>query len=416
VIDRTATILDHYRKPRVLGLDILRIIASLSIILYHGNLKPFGETLLSAQLQTNGYLAVDIFFVLSGWLLTRQLLRMRHQYPNPMAFASRFWIRRWVRTLPPYWVMLVVVILVFPWLDPRMFAVPISFSDLPRHALFLQTVFPPNAYAVSWSLVAEEWFYLLLPFVVFLAARARSWRVIMGFGLVALLVPSMERIILDPIEPPWRLLTMPHVRFDGLVVGALVAAASVGAPWWPQVMARRRFLFVLGLVGVAAMLAAGMVNSWPYRIFGVLVFCVSLGMLMPLMSQLRWPLAAPVAGVMAIAFLSELTYPLYLVHTLVRIHWTHFRFPLSALLLILVGLIVFGSATLLHLGVERPLIALRDRFVAAPERWKEPPAEALAAATRTGSHLGQPASRRSLVPYPAANNGRDNQGRDPARD
>jgi peptidoglycan/LPS O-acetylase OafA/YrhL len=387
----TSTVLDHYRRPRVLGLDILRIIASVSIILYHGNLRPFGQTVVTAEFQTNGYLAVDIFFVLSGWLLTRQLLRMRTLYPNSMALASHFWIRRWFRTLPLYWVMLIVVIVVFPWLDPRMFEVPISFSDFPRHALFLQTVFPPNAYAVSWSLVAEEWFYLALPFVVFLAARARSWRVIMGFGLAVLLVPSVERIILDPTEPPWRLLVMPHVRFDGLVVGALVAAASVGAPWWPQVIARRRSLFLLGLAGVASMLAAGMVNSWPYRIFGVLVFCVSLGMLMPLMSQLRWSKAAPVASVMLVAFLSELTYPLYLVHTLVRIHYSHFRFPVSALLLILSAFILLVCATLLHLGVERPFLALRDRLDAGRQRraagglsssadpapWKEPaePAE-----------------------------------------
>jgi peptidoglycan/LPS O-acetylase OafA/YrhL len=165
------------------------------------------------------------------------------------------------------------------------------------------------------------------------------------------------------------------------VVGALLAAASVGAPWWPQVLARRRFLFLLGLVGVASMLAAGMVSSWPYRIFGVLVFCVSLGMLMPLMSQLRWPVAAPALAMMATAFLSELTYPLYLIHTLVRIHWAHFRFPISALLLLLVVVILFGSAILLHLGVERPFLALRDRFDPAPAKWKEPPAEGRPAPT-----------------------------------
>jgi len=69
------TIVDHYRKPRVLGLDLLRITASLSIIGFHGNSSVFlGKNLAFQVLGHNGYLAVDIFFVLSGWLLTRQVL------------------------------------------------------------------------------------------------------------------------------------------------------------------------------------------------------------------------------------------------------------------------------------------------------------------------------------------------------
>jgi peptidoglycan/LPS O-acetylase OafA/YrhL len=391
----TTTILDHYRKPRVLGLDILRIIASASIILYHANLKPFGQSLFTEQFRTNGYLAVDIFFVLSGWLLTRQVLRMRKTFASPLALAPRFWTRRWARTLPPYWVMLVVIVLVWPWLDPNMFPVPISWSDLPRHALFLQTIIGPSAYGVSWSLVAEEWFYLALPFAVFFLGRARSWRVVVAFCLAILLVPSVERIIIftSPIEP-WRILTLPHVRFDGLVVGALLAAASLGAPWWhSQIMARRRILFGAGLVMAAGILAAGAYDTWPYRVFGVLAFCVSIGMLMPLMSQLRWPLATPAAAVITIAFLSELTYPLYLIHPLIRIHWSHFPLPLSAILLVLAVFVLFASATLLHLAVERPSLALRERFerrgagvlhvTEGPAAWKEPPGEALPAPAGT---------------------------------
>lgn len=393
----TRTILDHYRKPRVLGLDILRIVASMTIILYHANLKPFGQTLFIAQLHTNGYLAVDIFFVLSGWLLTRQVLRMRPKFSNPIAFATRFWTRRWARTLPPYWVMLIVIVLVWPWLDldPNIFPVPISFSDLPRHALFLQTIIGPNAYGVSWSLVAEEWFYLALPFAVLVAGRARSRRVVIGFGLAALMVPTVVRIIIftHPIDS-WRVLTLPHARFDGLVVGALLAAASLGAPWWDkEVMGRRRVLFVLGLGLAATILAAGTWDTWLFRVFGVLVFCLALGLLMPLMSQLGWPKATPAVAVMTTAFLSELTYPLYLLHPLIRLHWTHFQHPLRELLLVLDVLVLFGSATLLHLGVERPFLALRDRFDTARQR----------RAPRAVSVSGDPATwKEPALPQPPA--------------
>src|ERR1700674_4457643 len=110
-------ILDHYRKPRVLGLDLLRIVASLSIILHHGNVsRTFGQNWVSSLFGDDGYLAVDVFFVLSGWLLTRQVLRMRASFKNPLAFAGRFWTRRWARTLPPYWVVLIGIFILGPGL------------------------------------------------------------------------------------------------------------------------------------------------------------------------------------------------------------------------------------------------------------------------------------------------------------
>jgi len=72
---RLVAIVDHYRRPRVLGLDLLRIVASLTIILYHGDpMALFGRNEVGLIFHTDGYLAVDIFFVLSGWLLTRQAL------------------------------------------------------------------------------------------------------------------------------------------------------------------------------------------------------------------------------------------------------------------------------------------------------------------------------------------------------
>src|SRR4029077_19887486 len=96
----------HYRKPRVLGLDLLRITASLSVIIYHGDaIRALGGRL-GSVFYDDGFLAVDIFFVLSGWLLTRQVLRMRGAFKGTWQFARTFWVRRWARTLPPYWVVL----------------------------------------------------------------------------------------------------------------------------------------------------------------------------------------------------------------------------------------------------------------------------------------------------------------------
>src|SRR5207245_956055 len=182
-------LLDHYRTARVLGLDLLRILAAFPIVLFHGNvIGAFGRNPFSTAVTADGYLAVDVFFVLSGWLLTRQALRMRSPFKSATRFVTRFWTRRWARTLPPYWVVLLAIFLFRPWLDPKTFWHPWSLAVLLKHAFFLQTLLPPNAYGVTWSLVTEEWFYLVLPFAVLLAARVRSRRLLVGLGL-ALLLP-----------------------------------------------------------------------------------------------------------------------------------------------------------------------------------------------------------------------------------
>jgi peptidoglycan/LPS O-acetylase OafA/YrhL len=372
------TITDHYRKPRVLGLDILRIIASFSVIFYHGNLfRAFGRNGFTAIVAANGYLAVDIFFVLSGWLLTRQVLRMRGAFRSPTAFATRFWTRRWMRTLPLYWVVLVGVVVL--GLGPTANMSPPQVGPLLLvHAAFLQTVLvSPFKYlsGVAWSLVAEEWFYLLLPFAILVAFMLRNWRLRLGLVLAILLTPTAVRAIMfaSPVES-WRVFTLPQARFDGLVVGALLAAASLHAPWWERrVMPRRGALAALALVVLAGTLLFGLSQSTAFNVFGVLAFCLGIALVMPFMSRLRWWAGAPVAAVMTIAYLSELTYPLYLLHPLVQLHWTHVTGGMRiAYAFLEIGLLML-AATALHLIVERPFLAWRDR---RERSWKEPVVEA----------------------------------------
>jgi peptidoglycan/LPS O-acetylase OafA/YrhL len=369
------TIVDHYRKPRVLGLDLLRITASLSIIGFHGNSSVFlGKNLAFLVLGHNGYLAVDIFFVLSGWLLTRQVLRMRSSFTSGWAFAWRFWTRRWARILPPYLLVILVLFLFGNALLPHLHRDPVllsslTFPQLLVHALFLQTLFPPNALGVSWSLVTEEWFYLLLPLVILLIVpRLRSWKMVMGFGCAVLLVPAIVRVIMLATPEHASLVYTPQARFEGLVVGSLLAAASLAAPWWERVIARRHLLFAIGLIVMLPILLAGISHSWAFNVFGLLGFSLCLGLLMPLLSQLRWPQHAPVTAVIVVAYLSELTYPLYLLH----MFRPTFSTTSSVKLAVLFAVLLLVAATALHLGVERPFLALRDRLDSRRTAWKEP--------------------------------------------
>jgi peptidoglycan/LPS O-acetylase OafA/YrhL len=89
------------------------------------------------------------------------------------------------------------------------------------------------------------------------------------------------------------------------------------------------------------------------------------------MSQLRWSLNTPAAAIMATAFLSELTYPLYLLHPLVDLHWTHQAGGARMIYALANAILLLAAATAVHLGIERPFLALRDRHETR-RRWKEP--------------------------------------------
>jgi peptidoglycan/LPS O-acetylase OafA/YrhL len=409
-----AAVLDHYRKPRVVGLDLLRILAAMSIVTFHGNpTGALGRNLLGAVVSRDGYLAVDIFFVLSGWLLTRQALRMRGTFTSSIAFATRFWARRWARTLPPYWLMLIVILLTQAWLNRENFPYAITIPAILKHAVFLQTVFPPNVYGVSWSLVTEEWFYLALPLVVLAMFKLRSWRAVMALGIAVLLIPPTIRAftLTLPIAGDGGIAVVPQARFDGLVVGALLGAASLSAPWWGLVMRHRRLLFVVGVSVSVPLLVIGTTMSWIYLTVGLLAFNLALGLTLPHLSQLRWPAATPLVAVVAVTYLSELTYPIYLLHRVVQIHWLHE--PVLSVRIahgILAAAFLLLAASALHLGVERPFLWLRDRHDDARRQWKEsvlvePAPSAPPHAGDTRGATVPPSTTRAPYPSPVAGKG-----------
>ncbi len=347
-------LLDHYRRPRVLGLDVLRIVASFTIIFYHWRfLDAFAPSWLAAKVATDGYLGVDIFFVLSGWLLTRQLLRVGVSFSKLELLAAQFWVRRWMRTLPAYWVALVWVLFPLKRFSP---------GEAIKHALFVQTLWPPNLYDVSWSLVTEEWFYLGLPLAIFVGLRIRRWKPLAGLMIGIFLIPSAFRVYLLP-RGDWNgILAVPAARYEGLVVGATLAVASFFAPWWKtRVMKVHLALFLIGCIGIVALMITSDEASWWYRILGLAGFSILVGCLIPSLSRLRWHPSAPLFVVSGVAFLSELTYSLYLLHQVLplrrwlALHAGAVYWPASFGLL-------FGAATCLHLVVERPLLTLRDRW------------------------------------------------------
>src|ERR1700743_972604 len=136
---------------RSFGLDLARAVAITLVLIAH----------FAKVLEVAGYYAVELFFALSGFLIGGILYRDLFSSPDwTFAHVTRFWQRRWWRTLPNYYLSFALHSLFhlfyggFP--SPQM---------LWRYPLFLQNA-SENIhffYGVSWSLCVEEWFYLLFP-------------------------------------------------------------------------------------------------------------------------------------------------------------------------------------------------------------------------------------------------------------
>lgn len=161
--------IDNYIGNRIFGLDLLRCIAILLVLLTH-----FLESITPNNLTHfyYKYLFIDgvsLFFVLSGFLIGTILIKNFLKYGISLTTLLNFWKRRWFRTLPNYY-LVILFVLTFNCFYKN---IDISFADVLRRVTFTQNFYllDENYYKKfpeGWSLAIEEWFYLLIPSCLFI--------------------------------------------------------------------------------------------------------------------------------------------------------------------------------------------------------------------------------------------------------
>lgn len=153
-------------KERIFGLDLLRTIAISLVVISHATyiLCPNSEHSLVTLLRVIGAIGVDLFFVLSGFLIGRILLKTILKTKVKFADLILFWKRRWLRTLPNYVLILVVNIVLCISLEKLL---P---KNIGSYFVFLQNFNTPHPdfFTEAWSLSIEEFAYLVLPFLLFI--------------------------------------------------------------------------------------------------------------------------------------------------------------------------------------------------------------------------------------------------------
>lgn len=232
------------------SLDCLRAFAIITVVNCHvaSSFAPDGRM---GWLQVGGH-GVDLFFALSGWLIGKHL--MQEIQRTGSVDLKRFWLRRWLRTLPAYYA---VLLFTFAWQF-------VSHRTLPdwRYLVFMQNYETPMPYfGVSWSLCVEEHFYLLVAPLSWLIVK-RRWALVLV--PVVFLVPVLCRNF------GWfQADHETHVVFDLCASGVTLAAISVFAPRFWQKLCRWAPLFVtLSMLGIGAAIVRRLQPTWGIEEFG----------------------------------------------------------------------------------------------------------------------------------------------------
>lgn len=158
--------IEHKAEDRIFGLDLIRFIAIMMVVLGHGCIvlpDEVANTIKRCMLD-----GVSIFFVLSGFLIGGILIRQLEKGKDQWSDLLHFWKRRWMRTLPAYYFVLTIVMVYTMIITPNL--LPERWYEF---YFFVQNLFHPrpNFFGEAWSLSVEEWFYLTVPLMIFLAIR-----------------------------------------------------------------------------------------------------------------------------------------------------------------------------------------------------------------------------------------------------
>jgi peptidoglycan/LPS O-acetylase OafA/YrhL len=238
---------------RIHGLDTLRALAVTLVVLHHYVLFVSGEATFGWVGQV-GWVGVDLFFALSGYLIGNQILSALRS-PGGLSLP-RFYARRLLRTLPNFYAVLALYAL---WPDFRGAA---PMLPLWTYLSFTQNIGlePGTAFSHAWSLCIEEQFYMLLPAAVLLAlalgrrgASVRwAWAAV-GLTFVAGMAIRASLWLHGQLDANWMHFYYQDIyyaswcRFDELLAGVAMALLKHGhGALWARLMERGRWLLAAG--------------------------------------------------------------------------------------------------------------------------------------------------------------------------
>lgn len=370
-------------KKYIKGLDGLRALAVIMVIGYHLKL-PFFK---------GGVLGVTVFFVISGFLITRLLLQELHE--NNKIDLKRFWVKRIRRIWPAMLFMVSVVIIVTAIFNRPLFTkaskdfVSVIFGFNNWYQIFNNMSYFDQGGAASpllhcWSLAIETQFYLIFPLVIVLFSKlnepdAKKKKHLMLVTLLLIIVSSLLMFILfDPTGDPTRIYYGLDTRAFSLLVGAMLAMIHF---YYPRLRLSYQFstiISIASLLGIFIMVAqvAGyeaFLYKGGYLLASVLTAFVIAGIL----KQKGW--LTYIFSLPILEWIGKLSYSIYLWHYPLIILLTGGK-KASVGMMILEVVLTFVMASFSYYFIETPiryhlfsnvLQAMKEHTVFASNRTKK---------------------------------------------
>jgi peptidoglycan/LPS O-acetylase OafA/YrhL len=365
-------------------LDGLRFIAFLMVFLFHGGLpesmvrQAIGRTAARALRENGGY-GVQLFFILSGYLITTLLLREEARYGRVALRA--FWIRRILRIWPLYYLLILIGFFILPGLDGQLGTT--SHRELLQIHLLpflgfvgnwsMALIRPaPDWLSVLWSVCVEEQFYLIVPlFIAMVAPRLRR-------PLVLALIVGATAVrgwCAHRYESQLMIVFNTFAQFDTLLSGVLLAMVL----GWDR--DRPRLTRWLRWLQWPLYVAFGWIMTWPHLGHGtpghrtfdfVWVWLCGVGVVVVAVwgkGALASFLSTP-----SLVWLGKISYGLYMYHEVAlwarerllgRLPW----FPNKEELLSIGALaLTIGLAAASYYGYERRFLRLKRNWTRVPSR------------------------------------------------
>jgi peptidoglycan/LPS O-acetylase OafA/YrhL len=365
----------------IAGLDGLRAVAFLIVFLFHTRNLPFG------------WLGVQLFFVLSGFLITDILLRMKEKLPRGEFFA-KFYGRRFLRIFPLYYfylVLLVTLIFLLPMLDLKGLKTEIGarfFNQIWVATFYGYDFFHASSFFARshffthlWSLSVEEQFYLVWPLLIFLTPREKFKQLCLtaiGLGFVfRVAITLIYRTQLFPFllsDPQQAVNVLPFSHLDAFAFGAYISRFELPRPR-VQLLILSVTVPALGLLtdflskgtmtlalGYDLPMTGFYKEVWGYTLlnylFAVLIYCVA-----------RTHFLTGILESAPLRYLGKISYGLYVYHYgIIAITTALFRkYGIGYSLRSPQMFVIAMSATLLVATLsfyllEKPIINLKDRM------------------------------------------------------
>lgn len=332
-------------KERNFGLDVVRAISILLVLLAHR--FDFNYEL--------GTVGVQIFFILSGFLIGQILLKDFKSSGN-IDTVFKFWKRRWFRTLPLYYLVLIFKILIYG--NPYGWKMIVYFLFL--HANFVGISF----FGVSWSLIIEEWFYIFLPLAtLFFFGRGIDSRRYIYFLLGFIVLFFSARFA-------WNYFNKGIIiyQFDCLLLGVGLALIKL---YYSEIYKKlcTVYFFLIGLLGVVFWTVIyGEVTDIPlydtfYRVTWFFLISIFIALMIPFVEQsvvINQILKKNKPAFYFFTWTSILTYSIYLLHMEVfHINISLINEPIT---FVLQMIILYVICYLVYSLFEHPMMMLRENF------------------------------------------------------